>query len=122
LYKQLLKLIIIITIINCSIVLLLGLDTFYNVFILNTIGRKASTYTQGNNKRNKHTQTSMPPRGLEPTTPAFKRAKAVHALDSAATLIGYDIGIGLINILRINRSFLVHACAPAENPSCVLLL
>jgi hypothetical protein len=26
--------------------------------------------------------------GLEPTTPAFERAKAVHALDRAATVAG----------------------------------
>jgi hypothetical protein len=31
----------------------------------------------------------MPRAGLEPTTPAFQRAKTVHALDSAATVIGY---------------------------------
>jgi hypothetical protein len=27
--------------------------------------------------------------GLEPTIPVFERAKAVHALDRAATVIGY---------------------------------
>jgi hypothetical protein len=30
----------------------------------------------------------MPRVGLEPTTPAFERAKLVHALDRAATGIG----------------------------------
>jgi hypothetical protein len=37
--------------------------------------RKASTYTQNN-------------RNTEPTFPAFERAKSVHALDLAATVIG----------------------------------
>jgi hypothetical protein len=30
----------------------------------------------------------MPRVGLEPTIPVFERAKTVHALDSAATVIG----------------------------------
>jgi hypothetical protein len=30
----------------------------------------------------------MPGVGLEPTVPAFERAKTVHALDRAATVIG----------------------------------
>jgi hypothetical protein len=30
----------------------------------------------------------MPWEGLEPTTPAFERAKTVHAVDRAATVIG----------------------------------
>jgi hypothetical protein len=30
----------------------------------------------------------MPQVGLEPTIPVFKRAKTVHALDPAATVIG----------------------------------
>jgi hypothetical protein len=42
--------------------------------------RKDATYIQ-----NKRTQTSMPLVGFEPTIPAFKRAKTVHALDRAAT-------------------------------------
>jgi hypothetical protein len=32
----------------------------------------------------------MPEVGLEPTIPVFERAKTVHALDGAATVIGYD--------------------------------
>jgi hypothetical protein len=31
----------------------------------------------------------MPWVGLEPTIPAFERAKTGHALDSAATVIGF---------------------------------
>jgi hypothetical protein len=46
--------------------------------------------------QNKHEQTSMPRVGFEPTIPAFERAKAVHALDSAATVIGFpSTGLGL---------------------------
>jgi hypothetical protein len=41
--------------------------------------------------QNKRTQTSMPQVGLEPTIPAFGRAKRVHALDRAATVIGFKI-------------------------------
>jgi hypothetical protein len=33
----------------------------------------------------------MPQMGFEPTIPVFKRAKAVHALDRAATVIGYSL-------------------------------
>jgi hypothetical protein len=38
--------------------------------------------------QNKHKQTSMPRVGFEPAIPAFERAKTVHALDRAATVIG----------------------------------
>jgi hypothetical protein len=38
--------------------------------------------------QNKGTQTSMPQVGFEPMIPVFERAKTVHALDSAATVIG----------------------------------
>jgi hypothetical protein len=32
----------------------------------------------------------MPRVGLEPTIPVFERAKTVHALDRAATVIGFE--------------------------------
>jgi hypothetical protein len=38
--------------------------------------------------QNKHKQTSMPWVGFEPTIPASERAKTVHALGRAATVIG----------------------------------
>jgi hypothetical protein len=38
--------------------------------------------------QNKNTHTSMPRMGFEHTIPVFQRAKAVHALDRAATVIG----------------------------------
>jgi hypothetical protein len=40
----------------------------------------------------------MPQVGFEPTFPAFERAKTVHALDRAVTVIGY-IKIKLFNII-----------------------
>jgi hypothetical protein len=45
--------------------------------------RQRTTQTQ-----NKRTQTSMPWVGIESTIPVFERAKAVHALDRAETVIG----------------------------------
>jgi hypothetical protein len=39
---------------------------------------------------NKRKQTYTPRVGFEPTIPAFKRAKTVHALDCAATVIVKD--------------------------------
>jgi hypothetical protein len=37
---------------------------------------------------NKRTQTYMPCVGFEPTIPVFERARTVHALDRALTVIG----------------------------------
>jgi hypothetical protein len=48
--------------------------------------RRASTY-RTTQTRNKRTQTSMPLMGFESTTTMFWRAKTVHALDRAATMI-----------------------------------
>jgi hypothetical protein len=38
----------------------------------------------------KHTQISMPQVGFEPMIPVFEWVKTVHALDCAATAIGYS--------------------------------
>jgi hypothetical protein len=38
--------------------------------------------------QNKRRETSMPRVGFEPTIPAFERAKTIHALDHAASVIG----------------------------------
>jgi hypothetical protein len=38
--------------------------------------------------QNKGTQTFMPWVGFEPMIPVFERAKKVHALDRAATVVG----------------------------------
>jgi hypothetical protein len=40
--------------------------------------------------KNKRTRISMSRVGFEPTFPVFERAKTVHALDSAATVIGEE--------------------------------
>jgi hypothetical protein len=45
--------------------------------------------------QNKCTQTSMPRVGLEPTIPAFERAKTVHASDRAATVLSAGSSISL---------------------------
>jgi hypothetical protein len=78
---------------------LLGHDRFFSFVILYTVGRTTLTVDQPVARplpahktaqtQNKRTQTSMLRVGFEPTTPAFQRAKTVHALDGAATVIGY---------------------------------
>jgi hypothetical protein len=40
--------------------------------------------------QNKRAQTSMPKVGFKPMIPVFEWAKAVHALDSVATMMGMD--------------------------------
>jgi hypothetical protein len=39
--------------------------------------------------QSKRTHTPMPRVGFEPTIPVLERAKKVHALDRAATVIGF---------------------------------
>jgi hypothetical protein len=69
------------------------------MIILQTIGllERVISPSQGlylNTGQHKHRintytyQTSMPYVGFEPTIAAFERAKTVHALDLAATVIG----------------------------------
>jgi hypothetical protein len=41
--------------------------------------------------QNKRTQTYMPRVGFEPITSVFGRAKIVHVLDRAATVIGTEV-------------------------------
>jgi hypothetical protein len=76
---------------------LLGLGRFFNFLNLYTVGRTSWTgdqhvarplylYTE-QHKQNKRTQTSMPRVGFEPSTQVFERAKTVHVLDRAATVI-----------------------------------
>jgi hypothetical protein len=55
--------------------------------------------------QNKSTQASMPRVGFEPTTPVFKRAKTVRALDRAKTVIG---GVRNMSIKYVIGQFLVH--------------
>jgi hypothetical protein len=58
------------------------------------VARPLPTHTT-TRTQNKRTQTSMPRVGFELTIPVFERAKTVHALDRAATVVGrYDSVIG----------------------------
>jgi hypothetical protein len=59
--------------------------------------------------QNKRTQTSIPWLGFEPTIPAFERAKTVHALDRAATVIG-DIWQTFLKIPGWLKSGRVSTC------------
>jgi hypothetical protein len=71
---------------------------FFSFLILYTVGRTPWTGDQpvarplpahiGQLKQSKRIQTSMPWVGFEPMIQAFERAKTVHALDRAATVIG----------------------------------
>jgi hypothetical protein len=83
---------------------LLGLGRFFSFLIFYTVGRSPWTGDQpvarplpahrATQTQNKRTQTSMLQVELEPKIPVFERARAVHALDRAATMIGslYDQG------------------------------
>jgi hypothetical protein len=71
----------------------------------------------------------MPPVGFEPTTPVFERAKTVHALDRAVTVIG-NVGCcspkfsgnvdltfldKLNNALSLKRNFAVKSPSPSKS-------
>jgi hypothetical protein len=47
----------------------------------------------------------MPLGRFEPMTSVFERAKTVHALDRAATVIGFEVLVELILILTSVRIF-----------------
>jgi hypothetical protein len=76
----------------------LDLGRVFSFLILYTVGRTPWTSDQPvarplprqktTQTQNKRTQTSMPPVGFELTITVFERAKTVHALDRAATLVG----------------------------------
>jgi hypothetical protein len=80
---------------------------FFSFLILYRVGRTPWTGDQPlvrklpthrtTQTQNKRTQTSMHRVGFEPKTSVFERAKTVHALDRAATVIGSAINSGLIN-------------------------
>jgi hypothetical protein len=65
----------------------------------------------------KLTQT-LPRVGFEPTIPAFEMAKAVHALDCAATVIGQSTFITCINMQ--DRGSLVEVCLCGLLIACCL--
>jgi hypothetical protein len=81
---------------------LLDLGRFFSFLNLHTVGRTHLTRDQPvarslhthrtTQTQNKRTYLSMPRVGFESTIPAFERAKTVHALDRAATLIGINYG------------------------------
>jgi hypothetical protein len=47
--------------------------------------------------QNKHKETSMPLVGFEHTIPDFERAKSVHSLDRAVTVIGIYFQVVVLN-------------------------
>jgi hypothetical protein len=55
--------------------------------------------------QNKPKQTSMPSVGFEPTIPVFQRAKTVHTLDRAATVID---NINLCNTAYVTKENLIN--------------
>jgi hypothetical protein len=76
----------------------LDLGPFFSFLIAYTVGRTLWTGDQpvarlllvliGQHKHRINAHTSMPSVGFEPKNPVFERAKTVHALDRAATVIG----------------------------------
>jgi hypothetical protein len=83
---------------SASVYLSIDLGCFFSFLLLYIVGRTPWTGDQPvtwslpthrtTQTQNKRTQTSMPQVGFEPTTPVFERAKSVHALDRASTVIG----------------------------------
>jgi hypothetical protein len=122
-----------------STVLLSDLGCFFSFLTLYADGRtpwtndhpvarplptRRTTQTQ-----NKRMHTSMPWVGFEPTIPAFERAKTVHALDHAATVIGkkkciYELIICFILItVPLDRMCLfTHSVITNPNWSRTILL
>jgi hypothetical protein len=82
---------------GCTVVFF-NLGRFFSFLILYTVGRTPWTAVQPiarplrtrrtTQTQNNSTQISMPQVGFEPTIPVFERAKTVHALERAATVIG----------------------------------
>jgi hypothetical protein len=93
--------------IYCSTALCWSLAAFSGFLIFYTVSKPSWTGDQHDARplptyrttqtKNKRTQTSMPWVGLEPTTSEFERAKTIHALDRAATVIGTYVFIVLRN-------------------------
>jgi hypothetical protein len=89
---------------------LLDLDRLFSFLTLYTVGRTPWTVDQlvakplpthrTTQTQNKHTHTSMPWSGFEFTIPAFERANTVHALDLAATVIGFSADYSALYLKR----------------------
>jgi hypothetical protein len=62
------------------------------------VARRLSTH-RATHTQKKSTHTSMPSVGFELTIPAFQRAKKVHALDRAGTVIGKNKYIEKRNVI-----------------------
>jgi hypothetical protein len=60
-------------------------------------------------------QTSMPWVGFEPTIPASKRAKTVHTLECAATVIGCGLNMLQIKKFIIIIIILFNVCSSTKN-------
>jgi hypothetical protein len=75
---------------NSSFLILIQSTGFLGRGIGPSQGRYIHRTTQTQNKR---TQISMPWAGFEHTIPLFERAKTVHALDRATTVIDYHFTI-----------------------------
>jgi hypothetical protein len=53
----------------------------------------------------------MPQVGFEPTIPEFQRAKTVHALDVAATVIGIGLYIYMLEDIFVKTiAFRINVC------------
>jgi hypothetical protein len=54
----------------------------------------------------------MPPLGFEPTIPVFERRKTVHALDSAATVIGFFLLVTMRSAKLLINLVIIHFYSP----------
>jgi hypothetical protein len=77
-------------------------------------GRSLPTHMTAQTQ-NTRIQTSMPHMGFEATIPASERAKTIHALDSAATVIGIlpcrelrTVTIRVVRIVRLRAYMILH--------------
>jgi hypothetical protein len=94
---------------------LLNLGRFFHFVIIYTVGRTSWSRDQWFGRplpthrttqhRLKSTQTSMPRLGIYPTIPVFERAKTVHALDRAATVIDCCGLYGIQTFLQVTRCY-----------------
>jgi hypothetical protein len=113
---------------------LLNYGRFFSFFIPYTVGRTPWTWDQPvarplpahrtTQTQNKRTQTSIPWVVFEATTPVFERAKIVHALDGAATVIGKNlcncsVDIDKISIRTLKWTSLPWVKTASQNVECL---
>jgi hypothetical protein len=97
----------------------LDLGRFFSFLILYTVGKSPWTRDQPvarplpacrtTQTQNKRTQTSMPRVEFEHTISVFEGVKTVHALDRAATAIGYLCDLIALNLLCYTSSLVILA-------------